>query len=134
MGEFLLSELDYIPILVMLPIYEFLVYPLLTKYIPTTLRRIAIGFVVMMLSVAPLVVVDAYGHSISSPNSTASTCYLVNSTSAIQNLNIESYFIALPYTLGAIAEMLVFIGGMSVRGLTTLIMRPANQLIHPIFI
>ena len=107
----LLSELNYIPILIFLPIYEFLVYPLLSKYIPTTLRRIAVGFVILMVAVdGPLLVVDAYEHSISSLNS--STCFLVNSSSVIQNLNIESSFLALPYTFAAIAEMLVFIGGM----------------------
>lgn len=113
-GQVLLSELNPVPILIFLPIYEFLIYPFLHNYIPSTLRRMAVGFVVIIFTSLPLLVADAYGHSvISAQNNTAETyaCYLVNTTAAT-NLNIEAFFLTLPYTFAAIAEMLVFIGGI----------------------
>lgn len=112
-GEVLLSELNPLPILVFLLFYEFLVYPFLRNYIPSTLYRMAAGFIVIIFTAFPLLVVDAYGHSVvSSANSTAETytCYLVNTTAAAE-LNVQAYFLTLPYSVAAIAEMLVYIGG-----------------------
>ena len=111
-GEVLLNVLNPLPILVFLPIYEFLVYPFLCNYIPSTLYRMAAGFIVIIFTAFPLLVVDAYGHSVVSANSTTEiyTCYLVNSTAAAE-LNVQAYFLTLPYSVAAIAEMLVYIGG-----------------------
>ena len=63
LGDLLLSELDSLPILISIPIYEFLLYPLLQKYIPTTLKRIGAGMVFAILGIASIIALDAYGHA-----------------------------------------------------------------------
>ena len=104
LGDLLLSELDTLPILIFIPIHEFLVYPLLQKYIPTTLRRIGAGMVFGILVIASLITLDAYGHA-QERNSTE--CFLINATDG--DIDVSSGFITIPYTFSAISEMLVYI-------------------------
>lgn len=109
-GQVLLSELNPLPILVFLLIYEFLIYPFLRNYIPSTLYRMGAGFIVIIFTAFPPLVVDAYGHSATNGTAETYACYLVNVTAAAK-LNIQAYFLTIPYLVAAIAEMLAYIGG-----------------------
>ena len=106
--------LDSTPILISIPIYEFLIYPFIRKYVPTTLKRIGIGIFIGALGNIIFVAVDIQGHLHSHTydgNMTSEIeCFLVNASSA--NINVSSYIIIVPYTLTAVAQMLVFISGM----------------------
>ena len=107
-----MSELGSLPILICLPFYEFLIYPLFQKYIPNTLKRIGAGMVVVILSVASLLALDAYGHAHESTagyqNNTVE-CFLINATAG--EIGVNSGLITIPYVLTAVAEMLVYISG-----------------------
>ena len=109
LGDLLLSELGSLPILICLPIYEFLIYPLFQKYIPNTLKRIGAGMVVGILSVASILALDAYGHARESIANNTGECFLINATAG--EIGVSSGFITIPYTLTAVAEMLVYISG-----------------------
>ena len=60
--------------------------------------------VVVILCFASFIALDAYGHA-HEGNSTE--CFLINATA--RDIDVSSGFITVPYTLSAVAEMLVYI-------------------------
>lgn len=122
LGDILLSQLNTVPIVVCIPIYEFVVYPLFYKYTPTMLQRIGMGMIVAIASAVCFLAYDIQGHMLQNSvydngtvygNTTELHCFLVQSSSDPDkaHLGLPSGLIALPYSLSAIAEMLVLIAG-----------------------
>ena len=121
-GDILLSQLNTIPIAICIPIYEFVIYPLFYKYNPTILQRIGMGMTVAIASAVCFLAYDIRGHLQQDAvynngtvygNTTELHCFLVQSSADPDkaHLGLPTGLIALPYSLSAIAEMLVLIAG-----------------------
>ena len=105
-GDILASQ-DVV-ILIAIPTYEVVICPLFRNYIPTTLKKIGIGIIVGVASVASALVLDLYIHEgpYHSPND---QCILLERNISDMNSTISSAYIIIPVALDNIAELLVFI-------------------------
>ena len=91
-------------ILVSVPIYELVVYPLMKRCLnkPTILRRIGIGMVVGIVTIlTQIAIFEAID---------TNQCFLITST-ALSNSSISSTFTAIPFTFSTVSELLVYIAG-----------------------
>eukprot|EP00731_Ephydatia_muelleri_P029980 Em0021g503a len=91
-----------------IPVYEFVIYPIFQNYIPTTLKKIGIGIVVNIASVASALALDLYVHEgrYHPPND---QCIFLEQNTTDRNVKISSAYVIIPATLENIAELIVFI-------------------------
>ena len=91
-----------------IPLYEFLVYPLLRNYIPPTKVRIALGFIVSLLGLSALLAIDVAGHLHAvSPDS--SVCMFYDADKGQGKIEIHPLLLIPVIIVMAFGEMLVFI-------------------------
>ena len=96
-------------ILMGIPIYEFVIYPVFRNYTPLIMTRIGIGIIVDIAAVLSALVLDWYINlSNYSPTTQCILGYNVTTGST------SSAFIAIPEALDATAELLVAIAGMCI--------------------
>lgn len=127
MGLFYQIILDTFPVFIMVVIFETVIYPFCKVLIPTMLTRIGIGMGVAIVGLLVLFVLDVYGYNqllnvdaihiiVRNDSSNGSlmdyNCYLVND-SLEEQVNISVHAISSVMLLGALAETLVFIAGVS---------------------
>ena len=102
---------DLIPVLIviLIPLYIFVLRPFIGDYIPGMLKRIGLGILLLLLSALCTLVMDIVGHLI--PPST-DTCFLAGTvtppnSSGDDHMKISSYFLVIQSTLNSIAYMLI---------------------------
>lgn len=100
-----------------IPLYEFILYRPLNKYIPRTLRRIGIAIAIILSAICIILILEVVGIEISSHTRNVCT-YVSNSSSDIkttQVLYMSLWWVMIPVILCTVAEMLGEIGGMLIQ-------------------
>ena len=116
---FQVDTLTPLMITILIPIYLCLLRPFIQNYIPGMLKRIGLGMIFILLSILSTSVMDAYGH-IAHANMTA--CFLHETdlffdyynesyydSNVQMSLDIDSYWLAIQYSLNAVGYMLLYI-------------------------
>ena len=102
-------------IVILIPLYLYLLRPFFHDYIPGMLKRIGLGMILILLSALCTLSMDTFGH-LQTSNSTS--CFLNNDLRGNPyctldndaNLNISSYFLVIQGSLNAIGYMLFYVG------------------------
>ena len=94
-----------------IPVYELVIHPLFQNYIPTTLKKIGIGILVNIASVACVLALEIYIHE-GPYHPPKDQCILFEPNTTDSNAKISSAYVIIPVTLENIAELLVFIASM----------------------
>lgn len=100
-----------------IPLYEFVLYRPLNKYIPRTLRCIGIAIAIMLSVICIILILEVVGTIISSLNGNICT-YISSSNADIKTtglLKMSLWWAMIPVVLCTIAEMLGEIGGMLIQ-------------------
>lgn len=95
-----------------IPLYEFVLYRPLNKYIPRTLRRVGIAIAITLSAICVILILEVVGNKISSL--TGNRCTYISSSSDIKTtrvLEMSLWWAMIPVVLCTIAEMLGEIGG-----------------------
>jgi hypothetical protein len=99
---------DTAPIILGIPLYEFIVYPLLHCINPTTLQSMGLGMLMAIASMVSFMSIDLYGHYQMENNA---TCFLGTNVSLGSLQSVSSYSLAAPYLLGTLADIFTYIAG-----------------------
>ena len=99
------------PVIVLsIPIFEFLIYPLISRrgLFPRTLRRIGAAICVTLIALSIFLVLDVVGHS---RNEQTVCMFLSEPDSSLTRLKLSGWVVMVPIVLATIAEMMGNIGG-----------------------
>ena len=99
-----------VPVLLVIPACELVIYPLMQNYIPTILKRIGIGMTVAVAGNVALIIL--YVNLYADHEWNYRYCFLLNSTQ-YANANVPTSLMAIPFTISTFSELLVYIGGLS---------------------
>ena len=97
-------------IVLSIPIFEFLIYPLLSRrgLFPRTLRRIGAAICFTLVALFVFLVIDVVGHT---NNEKAVCMFLYESDSSLPKVKLSGWVVMVPIVLATIAEMMGNIGG-----------------------
>ena len=84
----------YIIVLCAIPLYEFLIHPIIHNYIPTTLTRFGIGFIFYIFSCVSLLTIDFVAHK--DTGGTNYSCLFDENTQRVNHLHINPLWTMLP--------------------------------------
>ena len=108
-GNFTVFTLQVLPILLVIPVCELVIYPLMQNYKPTILKKIGIGMTMIIISIIVSLVLYVTLHSMQvTPND--HHCFWFNST-ANRNETLPAPIIAVPFTISSLSALLVYIAG-----------------------
>lgn len=93
-------------IIIGIPVYEFVIYPLFHNYIPSMLKRVGIGIAVAVVSIFVQLMIDVVGHAKTDLQSNQTLCIF---SSGNATLNIDYQWTVLPYILNGFVRMLIYI-------------------------
>ena len=106
---FQVDTLTPLMITFLIPIYLCLFRPFIQNYIPGMLKRIGFGMIFILLSILCTSVIDAYGHIV---HANVTVCFLHDDLFSDYDgtiLDINSYWLAIQYSLNAVGYMLLYI-------------------------
>ena len=93
----------YFTVVCAVPLYEFLIRPVMRNYIPTTLTRIGMGVILNILSSVALFTIDLVGHEReTSGTNYNSTCLYDEATQEVNRLHINPLWAMLPAGLNGL--------------------------------
>ena len=99
---------DVLPILLVIPVCELVIYPLMQNCKPTILKKIGIGMAVAVIFNIASLVLYANLHSLQvTPE--MHHCFFFNSTK--YNGTLAAPIIGVPITISTLSELLVYIAG-----------------------
>ena len=105
------ASCDTVVLVFLIPLHELVIYPLFQQYIPSMLKRIWMGAVLIIACTVSILVIDAVGHSVSTDVECYSIQLLFNVTKpytlTYSTLGINSAFMLIPNFLYGLA-MLTF--------------------------
>ena len=101
---FLIGGLPEILTIVVIPIYLGILRPFVHRYIPGMLKRIGLGMIMCLLSLLSVLLIDTVGHMFYSTNN---MCFVHQYS--FESLNLSVWYVAIPYTLNALSDMLFYI-------------------------
>ena len=101
---FLISGLPEILTIVLIPIYLGILRPFVHRYILGMLKRIGLGMIMRLLSLLSVLLIDTVGHMFYSTNN---ICFVHRYS--FESLNLSVWYVAIPYTLYALSDMLLYI-------------------------
>ena len=97
-SEYTVSQLSArLTIVLVIPIYEFIIYPFLRRYVLRILRRIGLGMVIALAGTIGMLVIDLVGHG-----GVRGHCMLFK-------VNFAAYDPALNFTPGFLIPLIFFI-------------------------
>ena len=107
---FQVDTLTPLMITFLIPIYLCFLWPFIQNFIPGMLQRIGLGMVFILFSILCTSVMDAYGHIV---HANVTTCFFHDTDLfdyyTWMSLNINSYWLAIQYSLNAVGYMLLYI-------------------------
>lgn len=106
---FISNAVNLIVYTVLIPVYEFIVYPLFRRYVLTMLKRIGLGMMIAVVAVFIFFVLDLVGHH---EHSSVECMFYWNENPETQ-LHLDPRWLLLPIVLMSLGEFLVFIPGMA---------------------
>ena len=108
--DLIASLANPISLVVIIPVYEFIVYPFFRKYVLPMLKRIGWGTVVCIIAMSLFFVLDVVGHQ---QYHSAGCMFYQNE----ENLELGSAYTVIPIVAMSFGEFLVFITGKSLHKL-----------------
>ena len=101
------STLPYIAVTILVPIYQFLIYPLFYKYIPSMLKRIGLGLVFALLTTLSYALIVLVGHVEKNSNN----CVTLNEDeyNTTYQLPVDYHWVMIPQILTGITYFFIFI-------------------------
>ncbi|KAL5515225.1 hypothetical protein EMCRGX_G000361 [Ephydatia muelleri] len=108
-GNFTVFALQVLPILVVIPVCELVIYPLVQNCIPTILKKIGIGMIVIIIWNIVSLILYVTLHSMQVTHEDHH-CFEFNST-ADRNETLPAPIIAVPFAICSFSELLVYIAG-----------------------
>lgn len=96
-------------ILLIIPLYEFIVYPLLRRYVLRILRRIGLGMVLALAGTVGMLLMDTLGHYHSGVGQCMLFRYDFRDSSAPSPLNFTPGFLIPLIFVSTLGEIFVFI-------------------------
>ena len=106
---FQVDTLTSLIITFLIPIYLCVLRPFIQNYIPGMLKRIGFGMIFILLSILCTSVMDAYGHIV---HANVTVCFLHDDLFSDYDgtiLDINSYWLAIQYSLNAVGYVLLYI-------------------------
>lgn len=99
--------------ILLIPLYEFLIYPLFHKFIPSMLKRIGAGMVLVIVSLLMQLAVDVAAHLLTDGQAPCMFSNIsqiqINTTGVSEQLVISNTWLFIPRVLNGIAMVLVLI-------------------------
>ena len=103
---------NILTIIVVVPILDQIVYPILREYTPSLLKRIALGYAFAFITPVLLLIYEHVGHHSSVLTAAvAGQCIFAGSDQDVAPLQLSSYFVLIPYMLFSLGEIFVNISG-----------------------
>ena len=101
------SLLPYITITILVPTYQFLIYPFFYKYIPSMLKRIGMGLVFALLTTLSYALIVLVGHVKKNSNN----CVTLNEDeyNTTYQLPVDYHWVMIPQILTGITYFFIFI-------------------------
>ena len=101
------SLLPFITITILVPTYQFLIYPFFYKYIPSMLKRIGMGLVLALLTTFSYALIVLVGHMEKNSNN----CVTLNENEYNKSyqLPVDYHWVMIPQILTGIAYFFIFI-------------------------
>jgi len=106
---------NMVAILMTIPLLDQFLYPFLRHYVPNMLKRIGIGYILLIVSATLLILYEGIGHNVNQPNtvgSNATLCMFEETSETKEHLELSSWLVLLPYVLISVAEVFVMVTGM----------------------
>ena len=106
----LIELIEALVLLIAIPLFNSCIFPFLRDYTPNMLRRIGLGYLLAILSVASLLVITIAGQLMDNPDmlrNATKVCVLSNNIHPvdINPLPITVYFLVIPNSLIVLAEV-----------------------------
>ena len=97
-------------ILLVVPILNFVVFPLLREYTPNMQKRIGMGYILAILSPLTLLIISSMGYVMltAAGEDPSHSCFLHESASQV-HIPINSWTVLLPHLVISLAEVFVMI-------------------------
>lgn len=101
-------------VVIMLPIFEFIVHPILSRrdLLPRTLRRVGVAICITLTAMLVYLVIDVVAHLITDQSS---CMFNFNSDGSYVKLNLNGWYILPPLFLLTVAELMGNVGSKSVK-------------------
>ena len=100
-----------VTILIFIPILDQCVYPCLREYVPNMLKRIGLGYLILLFSTIVLVLYETIGYHVDVPatrDSNTTSC-MFDKTQPVEVVSMSSWLILVPYVFIALAEVFVMV-------------------------
>ena len=100
---------NILTIIVVVPILDQIVYPILREYTPSLLKRIALGYAFTFITPVLLLIYEHVGHhnSVLTATMAGRQCIFNGSDPDVDQLQLSSYFVLIPYILFSLGEIFV---------------------------
>jgi peptide/histidine transporter 3/4 len=85
-------------VILLLPLYKLFVYPYFRKYIPSMLKRIWIGAMLVTVCAGSILLIDAIGHAVNDAHGQV-PCFLSDESDVNIRLKLNPYVVLIPYAL-----------------------------------
>ena len=103
---------NILTIIVVVPILDQIVYPILREYAPSLLKRITLGYVFTFITPILLLIYEHVGHHSSLPTAAVGDqCIFAGSDQDVTRNQLSSYFVLIPYMSLNFGEIFVNISG-----------------------
>lgn len=96
-------------ILLTIPFLDQCVYPFLRHYVPNMLKRIGIGYILLLVSAVLLILYEGIGHYV--PKTYDTLCMFNETGTTEENIEMNSWLVLLPSILVSVAEVFVMVTG-----------------------
>lgn len=106
--------IPYMVVSIGIPIYQFVIVPFFSRYIPSMLKRMGIGLVLVLLQLVIITIISYVVNSDINETLGNSTCLeLAGNSTSFQNITftIPSSFLIIPHLLSGVSTILIFITG-----------------------
>ena len=106
---------NVVVILMTIPLLDQFLYPFLRHYVPNMLKRIGIGYILLIVSAMLLILYEGIGHNVNQPktvSSNATLCIFEETSETKEHLEMSSWLVLLPYLFISVAEVFVMVTGM----------------------
>ena len=85
-----------------IPVYEFLIYPLFHNHVPSMLKRVGMGITIAVLSIIVQLIIDIVGHARTDLQLNQTLCIFSGDS---LTLNLDYQWTVLPYLLNGLVRM-----------------------------
>ena len=107
--------INVVVILLTIPFLDQCLYPFLRHYVPNMLKRIGIGYILLLVSAMLLILYEGIGHHVNLPKTLSSNetlCMFDETSETKEHIEMSSWLVLLPFVFVSVAEVFVMVTGM----------------------